>query len=1486
MGRKLIHALLVLLLGTVPMVLGILLALGGTGSGRALVARSLSVYLDRMLRADVEVGAVSGTFLFGVNLDRVVIRDTSGVLFVDAPRIEVGYSIPNLIANRIILSGVHLFHPTINIIKHRSGRLNYEEILKLGEKKGTGPGPLVEFRGLRIDSGTVRVFLPYNFKPGVNTEAEQAAALAQDRAHPGRIIEPGPEGFRKVLKADAITARFPVFRLSSPDKKPLEAEVDSLAMRFSDPGITLTDFAGRLRVQNDSATVSITRGAFPHSGFQGGGVLTWPNGNLMFDLALEVPRLDLRDLHWVSPKFPNMQGSANLAALSESPTRTDYVLDHLVMHQGVSVLEGNVTAVVDTRRGFGVRDMNLRLTDLNLDVARPYLDTVPLDGTLTGQLSGGGFLDTLDLNLALTFNDARVAGRPPSLVTGHGTMHLGGPSGPVFDNFTITKSDFDLRTVALIAPAVRLQGHAQLAGTLNGPWKDVVFEGRVEHRDADRGMSAIDGMVKLDTRGQVLGLDSDIELDSIDFEGLRGSFPGLTLQGKLAGHLKTQGDLSHLGIDANVRGDLGAVQAVGSVTLQPPRLGSDSLDLHFQDVDLAMINGRGLSTRLQGHALVSIITDTLVAPAGTIRLTLDSSRIREFQLDSVRADLAIADSVIHLDTLEVKWGSLENGGRVSGSGTLGWVRPHTGTITLSATAASLAPFDSLLVQVSGVKRDSTLPVDTTAQVSVAQQQVRLGGAAQADLTLSGSLDTLTVKGLAKVADLRYQNIATPAASATFEWTGGQRPRTTIGIASDSIRVGLQGFNNVNVALAGWTDSLSWAGSLDYETMAGLSGGGRWWKRSGAWVLSLDTLTAKLPVHTWRLVRPADIAIGDSVIAFTTLDLETDDHAGSLEMNGQLPRIGSGQLVISGKGISLTDMYALMGKDTTGIAGALAMDVELTGTAASPTISGTGSAGDLVLGDFRAPFVQGVFDYRNQRLDANLLLWRTGVNVLRVEAQLPLDLALMKVKRRQLPGDLFIRAHADSVNLALLEAFTPNVRRVSGLLQTDVEVTGSWEAPRMSGFLEVINGGVTLPSLGVRYGNMNGRFTFSGDSMTVPRFRITSGEGDLILSGSVRLPKLTSPELNLTLNATNFLAINNPTFLTLEASGQGTLTGPVYGATLTGDMVANSGVLHFADLLTKRIVNLSDPEVQGLVDTSLVRTQKLGAAFESVFLDSLRINDLRLTVGDQFWLRSSDANIQLEGSVLANKFGKQYRFDGTFTAVRGTYTLHIGFVSRDFQVERGTVRYFGTPDLNAELDIQATHLVQTQQEDVPIVAKITGTLLLPKLSLESTIRPQPTESELVSYLMFGRPTPEIPGIGAADAGQSQAALETGLAYLGSALSSEIQRTLISDIGLPIDFFEIRSGSGNLFNSVGRNQITAGWQLGSKTFFTINAGFCYDLSNLGAKSIGTGLEYRLSRNFRIQSSYEPVISCRPAGSPTPGLQGIRYQFGLDTLWEKEY
>ena len=189
MRRRLVHALLVILLGTIPMVLGVIVAMIWTRPGRDLLARGVSRYMDTLFRGDVEVGALSGSFLFGLNIDRLTIRDTSGVLFAEIPRLEVGYSIPNFLANRIVLTGVRMVRPTIQLIKHRNGRMNYEEILRLGESQGGGPSPLVELRDVQLDSGTVRIYTPWKYKDGIDGESERAAALAAERAKPGRVIE-------------------------------------------------------------------------------------------------------------------------------------------------------------------------------------------------------------------------------------------------------------------------------------------------------------------------------------------------------------------------------------------------------------------------------------------------------------------------------------------------------------------------------------------------------------------------------------------------------------------------------------------------------------------------------------------------------------------------------------------------------------------------------------------------------------------------------------------------------------------------------------------------------------------------------------------------------------------------------------------------------------------------------------------------------------------------------------------------------------------------------------------------------------------------------------------------------------------------------------------------------------------------------------------------------------------------------------------------
>jgi hypothetical protein len=303
----------------------------------------------------------------------------------------------------------------------------------------------------------------------------------------------------------------------------------------------------------------------------------------------------------------------------------------------------------------------------------------------------------------------------------------------------------------------------------------------------------------------------------------------------------------------------------------------------------------------------------------------------------------------------------------------------------------------------------------------------------------------------------------------------------------------------------------------------------------------------------------------------------------------------------------------------------------------------------------------------------------------------------------------------------------------------------------------------------------------------------------------------------------------------------------------------------------------------------VRKQKLGDdAFKNLFLESLMMDNVALQMGESFWLRSSEANIQLGGTMTVNKSKSGYRLDGTLNALRGNYTLRIGFVTRDFVVERGTVRYFGTPDLNADLDIQATHIVRPVEgpkEEIPVIAKITGTLLAPKLALESPVRPPLSETELISYLMFGRPSFSLSSTGGAGGFDQTTALQTAVAYLSSALSSELQRTLITDLGVPLDYIEIRPGtsSGGVLGTQSQvAQLAAGWQIGRKWFLKLNADLCTNQTQFYPDA-----EFRVSNEFTLKTSIEPTQSCSYSrGFGGTGLTSVKYQVGFDLLWNREY
>jgi autotransporter translocation and assembly factor TamB len=486
-------------------------------------------------------------------------------------------------------------------------------------------------------------------------------------------------------------------------------------------------------------------------------------------------------------------------------------------------------------------------------------------------------------------------------------------------------------------------------------------------------------------------------------------------------------------------------------------------------------------------------------------------------------------------------------------------------------------------------------------------------------------------------NLEWQRISAPRVTGVFSWEGGQRPQLTASVGSDSITAQKWIFRQLGAQARGWADSLEWSAGSGVGADSRVDGAGRWWRREHTQVAMFDSLAITLPAHGYRLDESFAVTLSDSAPAISPLTLRADDGSATIQMGGRIPGTSEGSLALRVLGLDLHDVYGLLQLDTTAVAGQVALDVRLGGTAEAPTLRGTTALDAGRFGDFQAPFVQGVVDYANRRLEANLLLWRTGENVLQIETQLPLDLGIRGVKQRQVDGPLLVHARGDSVDLGILEALTPAVTRVRGMLSVDVNVGGTWEAPRFAGGVVVRDGAMSLPGLGVRYERLEGRARFQGDSLVLDNVALRSG-GRLGISGSIRLVDLSRPVLDLGFRADAFRALDVRNFLTFTGTGGLRLRGPLFQATLTGDLTANRGVLYFADLMSKRIIDLEDPTIADLVDTTLLRSQNLslGAKFQNRFLDSLTIQDLRVQPGSDVWLRSNEANIQLGGEVVLSK----------------------------------------------------------------------------------------------------------------------------------------------------------------------------------------------------------------------------------------------------------
>ena len=1526
------------------LVVAVVVAITQTPFGRERVREYVMVRLKYALgdRGSMYIGTIGGNLFTGIDIDSLELRDDEDSLFVATGPVSLRFDPRDVVDKRLRLSFLEVVRPVVHLRRHADRSWNFKHIFPSSPSK---PSSSLVARARRaqetrfgdlitIDSAVIRdgkLVLTEPWQPpdslkGARRDSAVKVALASDEHE----IRRTSEGLKQTRRWTRLELRSPGVRIADPSTPGRLVQVGRLSVTENDPPFRFRNARGEVRIMGDSVWFELAHFALPGSAGSAKGKVWWGGDDpTRYDVHVIGDTVSLADVDWIHPGIPRT-GGGQLELTIRNSEKDLHILEYAISDMDVrstgSHLRGDMTF------GVGgpvlvVKDMALDLEPMDFDLLRSFNGgPFPVDwqGKLTGYVRGrGGPINRWLVDDAhLVFRDAHVPGAV-SEITARGGLDILFPSLAKFRDLHVDARSMDLRTPRYLFPDFpRLAGTISGTATLDSVWTDVRFrDADLTHHDGPGLPSHFTGSGRVTYGEEAIAFDVDLQASPLSLTTLARSYPMLELRGPYDGSIRAQGTLGDMSLALSLVGAGGQMAVDGHFDFAEPGYAARGTgSVAGLDVSTLLERPELPPSRLTGSYSMDVVGDSLANLAGSAIFDLDSARVDSLDVGRSTAALAFGGGRMSVDTLRLTTSAMN----IEASGGLGLAAGVVDTLHYTIAVDSLGGLRPYLLPGTGgtraVMADAGLsfffgdsaPAPSREEL---QRAIRdsLAGRLQSRGELVGSIADLEVRG--SLAGSSLFAAGNFARSLAGEYRFGDLPddaRGSLRLELDSLRVGgvrldtvrsvLDMRNRSSGSLGVAVASSDPLGSFRGATRASFA------RVGDSLMVALDSAALSVADAEWALSGPAHAVLDTNGVWLDSLVLRSST-GGMLALRGDFPERDSLRATFVADSVPLAHLGALV-QSTDSLKGFASLSALLSGVRALPVLRVDGRFAGFRYGDLRFPIFTLHGDYHDRRLASELAVYRDGRTALEAEATIPVDLALARVERRLLDDSLSGRVVADSVDLAIIQAIAPQFDDVRGAASTHLTIGGSWEHPYLSGNFRIRNGIMRVPQGGITLRDVNADIAFEPESVKIERLSMASGSqsnSELSLTGSIAVPDYRdrrSLGFDLAMRARSFEAVDRNTLARLEISGAlqlgGTFERPILGGTMTLDR----GTLYISDISQKQVVNLNDPEFYNIVDTSLVANRGLLEALPPDLdsaISNLRVPSFDVRIGDDVWLRSQEANIKLAGNVDISKQGNQRLESGTLRVSRGTYRLDLGVVQRTFQVDSGYVTFYGDPHIPAELNVRATYTVRQASresgQDVKIVAHIGGTLAQPRLDLSSEERIPLSNTEILSYLVFGQPS-------FVSAGGDNTSLRPVAAALLPSMGAVLERALADQISF-IDYVQVQTGAtGDQYlaqssgsaaaNVLSGTRIGVGKQVGERTFVTVNAGLC-GLGGLGGsqaagasfeKALGVTIEHRLNDGFSVQASMEPssaALQCRPGlGASDIGNRPPQYGFDIFREW----
>ncbi len=1247
--------------------------------------------------------------------------------------------------------------------------------------------------------------------------------------------------------------------------------VDTRLLERLSPGAALPvegTAAGRVRLDSATAGEALALDADVRFRRRPDGVTSHvtADGRVAFggDIVLDAvtARFDPLDLSLARDVAPSLtvDGTVTGTVSLDGSVHGRLAVDADVIHNGAATGRSHVLARggIDLGNGVAARDLVVRMEPLRLALVEALASPLPVGGIVTGRATINGSPGAaLSADLDVVHRDTTGV----SHVTGSVRLEPGGP-GRVLDA-RLRAPSLALATVGRFIPAAALRGSGSATLVARGPLDRLGVD--LDLATPGGGNVALEG--SLDAAHPGRRYDLDTRFTAFDAAAFSARAPGTELWGT-ASVVGAGTDPATLraDIDVTLVDSLSERRARGDVrgggAQIRARVADGVADIRQADIRVASatasIEGTlGLGPHASGslHYTLRIDSlsdfaafvpeDTAARPAPGLRPAIQARRLAIAREDSIRRAQATAvqraatgrppEPALEVDTLPpIPSDSLSGSVRLAGtaSGGLHRLAAHLG--------ATLEDVVALGYRVGGGKL--TLDAEGLALAGPSAPSAQPASPANPRPVGEPAAGRLAVRLDADLDSVQAAGFAFDSLHAHVEHAGGLTE------GEGSVRLAIRQDPDRDYRL-----NAAYELALDRRSVR------------------LDSLALRFDTTYWRSTAPSAITWGRGGVALDHLEL-VSDHGARIYAEGRLPgeggSAGEGRaagegLVVEIRRLQVAQLIGLV-QDTLDATGILDLQARVQGTMSEPRAEATVSLTDATFRGTVLPRIDGSLGWAGGTLESDLTLAASGVHTAAAGTVLATVRGHVDLAGPAGPRRLDLTVRADSLPLESLPSFTDAVSDVRGRVRGDVRVAGTLDDPVLSGAVDLDLGRLDITQPGVPLREVTGRLRLDGTRLFLDSLTALSGGGRTRVAGTVELDGENGPAADLQLRAEDALVMNNDLAENLHADADLHLFGPISSLAVTGTARVRGGIIH-VPLDRGNALDLSGAEAQTAIAASDV--VKRAVPPHNSVLQGLRA-DVSLRVDRNTWVRALDGTVEIytpdDGAPLAIRYSGARGLpvlDGVVHAERGEWT----FAGKRFELTTGTATFLQTAELDPQLQLTAVHdVVRPGQDPLEIQITVGGHLQQPVVTLSSNAQPPLSQTDLISFLVFGSASGSImpasgSGLAGGSAGQLGALASQQLASV--ALGSLFQRTFQGVEARPgrygLDVLRISATElpdelafDSYFQNVLRGtQVEAGKYLTPQLFVAARGRTTTEAWP------GLRAEYRTPSGFRLTSSWEP-------------------------------